>query len=136
MNTYTIKFNIINSNLEKINVNIVIENSTSNNWSCRKWNNGDIEMWFSGSVVFEQSNIMSSGIPEVYMVYQDITLPLSLATTDYAISFASTSWGYSEWVESQINDINTIRIRKFGVYNSVYTVVNTPISLYVRGKWK
>lgn len=84
-------------------------------WQYRIWSNNHIELWWSSAITYN-SDRAGTGVQGLYMTSVDIQMPFSVVNA--AIS-ASVQWGFAEWVQAQINNKNTVQIRKFGNTNTM-----------------
>lgn len=64
------------------------------------------------------------------MTSVDIQMPFSVVNA--AIS-ASVQWGFTEWVQAQINNKNTVQIRKFGNINTMDKAQMQMTYIYIIG---
>ena len=112
-------------------VDYIVEQGVEGEWTYRKWNSGAAECWYRGSVQF--SGISGTGVEGLSLGSVNLITPIVFADNPFCI--ASCDWNYTEWVQAHPNSTSEICIRKFGNGNS-FSVTNSLISIYVKGRWK
>lgn len=87
---------------------------TDKGWQYRIWSNNQVELWWSSDIQYNTDHI-GAGIQGLYLTSAKISLPFSVV--DASIS-ASIQWGFSEWVQAQIDNKNIVQVRRFGSGNT------------------
>lgn len=121
----------LEENIEALSVDYIVERGKTNGWEWRVWNSGTAEMWYIGTVQFDNANLISTGIEGLKMSSVDISLPITFAEPPVCV--ASCAWAYTDWVQCHPISVNALRLRKFGNPGS-FTLENHSVDIYVSGK--
>ena len=110
----------------------VTAHGTSGNWTYRKWNSGQIEAWYSGSLALTNDGQLSSATPTWYRSHYAVTVPSAVGMTTIKTANCSNTSPASFHMQAN-TAISGLTITQYCIRGGGTLTGNVTANIYVTG---